>query len=567
MLKFLIEILASSYSLGKEKLAIVFSLLILSTVIELIGLSLIIPLIRIVIDPNNYITLAGVSFFGFLNSENIFNFILPFFFLIFLIKYLFTILIEYLLVRYKAQWEIDLYAKLINNHVDKPLIVSNQNEKLLVKDLTETIPFYVDVGILGSLSIFKNSFILFSLLGFLFFKTGLIAVFVFTIFAFIIYFLLRIFKNYLFRISLNFEIFLKNRYNFIEELTSGLREIKIQKLKYFFLREYSKNENLIAKILVIRKLCTILPKIVIEIFSLMALLFVVYFNSNNPGNLLPFLGVLTFIIYRSQPLMSAIASNIASIQSYGQQIKEGILIQKDSISKNNMEPVNNVSKTQNIKNESILQFKNVNFSYNKNKKIFSNLNLSLKFGIIYGLKGKNGSGKSTFADLACGLLEPVTGEILIDNKNIKNFSDEWMNSISYMSQKFFIFRDTIRNNITFENKINKEFDETQFNKAIEISNLTKMLNDAELNNETNLLDIEKNISGGQKQKIALARMIYKNSNVIILDEPTASLDLASSTKMINELQKIKKNKLIIIISHSDEILKKCDEIMENLHDV
>ena len=153
------------------------------------------------------------------------------------------------------------------------------------------------------------------------------------------------------------------------------------------------------------------------------------------------------------------------------------------------------------------------------------------------------------------------------NKNIKNFSDEWMNSISYMSQKFFIFRDTIRNNITFENKINKEFDETQFNKAIEISNLTKMLNDAELNNETNLLDIEKNISGGQKQKIALARMIYKNSNVIILDEPTASLDLASSTKMINELQKIKKNKLIIIISHSDEILKKCDEIMENLHDV
>lgn len=234
MFKFLKEILISSHKLGKNKLIIFFVLLILSTTIELIGLSLIIPLIAIVVDPNNYISLYWASFFGFLNNENILNFILPLFFSIFLLKYLFTILIEYLLVKYKTQWEISLYSKSINDHVDKPWIDSTKNEKILVNDLTQIIPFYVEFGIIGSLNIIKNSFILFSLVGYLFFKTGTISILIFAIFAFIIYFLLKIFKNYLYKVSLNFEIYLKKRFNFIEELTSGLREIKIQKLKHFF---------------------------------------------------------------------------------------------------------------------------------------------------------------------------------------------------------------------------------------------------------------------------------------------------------------------------------------------
>ena len=214
--------------------------------------------------------------------------------------------------------------------------------------------------------------------------------------------------------------------------------------------------------------------------------------------------------------------------------------------------------------DSILQFKNVSFSYKKNNEIFSNFNLSLKFGLIYGLKGKNGSGKSTFADLVCGMLAPTKGEILINNTNIKNLTNEWLNSVSYMSQKFFIFRDTIRSNITFENKNINQFNEEQYNKAIQISNLERMLNEAEQNNETSFVELEKNISGGQKQKIALARIIYKNSSVIVLDEPTASLDFISSIQMIEELKKIKQNKLIIIISHTDELLKECDEVIENL---
>ena len=564
MFKFLKEILISSHKLGKNKLIIFFVLLILSTTIELIGLSLIIPLIAIVVDPNNHISLYWASFFGFLNNENILNFILPLFFSIFLLKYLFTILIEYLLVKYKTQWEISLYSKSINDHVDKPWIDSTKNEKILVNDLTQIIPFYVEFGIIGSLNIIKNSFILFSLVGYLFFKTGTISILIFAIFAFIIYFLLKIFKNYLYKVSLNFEIYLKKRFNFIEELTSGLREIKIQKLKHFFLKEYSQNENLIAKILIIRKFCSIFPKIAIEIFSLTGLLLIVYFNSANPKELLPFLGALTFIIYRSQPLMSSIAGSVAHIQAHGEQIKAGIKIQKTPSLKNSINYTENVAQVKNLNNDSILQFKNVSFSYKKNNEIFSNFNLSLKFGLIYGLKGKNGSGKSTFADLVCGMLAPTKGEILINNTNIKNLPNEWLNSVSYMSQKFFIFRDTIRSNITFENKNINQFNEEQYNKAIQISNLERMLNEAEQNNETSFVELEKNISGGQKQKIALARIIYKNSSVIVLDEPTASLDFISSIQMIEELKKIKQNKLIIIISHTDELLKECDEVIENL---
>ena len=307
----------------------------------------------------------------------------------------------------------------------------------------------------------------------------------------------------------------------------------------------------------------ILPKIVIELVCIFGFVLVVLANSSDPDNIVPFLGLLTFVIYRSQPLLTSLATLTAALQLHSVQIKEGInLINLSEKIHNSNE--DNDSKEVYTDLNSIIEINNVDFSYEDNpskKKIFSDLNISLKFGNIYGLSGKNGTGKSTFADLIIGLLKPQKGNILLNSKNINSLSSSWINSISYLSQNYFLFNDTIKNNITLDTKKDQIFNNERYERALKISNLVEEFDKFTDKDNSILNNSGRNLSGGQKQRIAIARLIYKNSKVIILDEPTASLDQSSSSSIVKMLQEHKKDKLIIVITHSQEILNQCDKIL------
>ncbi len=307
-----------------------------------------------------------------------------------------------------------------------------------------------------------------------------------------------------------------------------------------------------------------MPKIGIELVCIIIFLFFIFLNSENPQTIIPFLGLLTFIAYRSQPLLASLTSLAAALQVHYFQINEGIkIIETTKIEEKKIKEKLNES-TINFGKNSLVEIKNINFSYDdgdKSKKIFSELNLKLKFGKIYGLSGKNGTGKSTFADLLIGLLQPQEGSLQIDGKDIKLFRNNWINSASYLSQNYFLFNDTIKNNITLEQKQRKSFEKDKYEKAILISNLIDELAKFKGRDELEIKNSGRNLSGGQKQRIAIARLIYKDSKIVILDEPTSSLDQISSELMMKMLNEIKKDKLILIISHSQEILNKCDEIL------
>jgi ABC-type multidrug transport system fused ATPase/permease subunit len=566
MIDLFFKIITTALKLDRKKIFFVYFLIIFSTLVELLGISLIIPLISIFLDPTKIITYQNIINFNFLknfNSNYFANFILIIFFFIFLTKYTLTIAIEYFVIKYSKQWEIDLIIKLIDYHLSRSWLDSIKNQNLLIKNILTDIPSFIYQGLTGVLNIFKIFFILSGIILYLIYSKGSLVIVVFLFAIFIFYFFLKIFKNYLNKVSVKFSDYMDIKYNLTAEITKGFREIKIHNLKLFFLKEYFNNENLIAKTDIIKKIVSIMPKIIIEILCISAFLLIVFFRSENPQDLIPFLGLLSFIIYRSQPLLSSLASLFASLQLFSRQINDAIIIIELSKNFNNLNK-NTLSKKIDINSMSKIEIKNLDFSYedNSSTKIFSNLNLSLQFGKIYGFKGENGSGKSTLADLIIGLLKPQNGEILINGKNINSFGDSWMNFVSYLSQNFFLFNDTIKNNITLNSKISNSIIEEEYNRALKISNLLDELKKFTDKDNTLLLSSGSNLSGGQKQRVAIARLIYRNSKIVVLDEPTASLDDKSSNLMMNMLKEIKQDKLIIVISHSQEILNKCDVIYE-----
>ena len=468
MLKFIFEISKNAFKLSGNKLFFVFFLILLSTAIELLGISLIIPIISIFMDSSNIEHYKSLFNFKFLDNFNFLNLILILFFFVFIIKYALTVLTEYLTVKYLKKWEISLIIRIIDHHFKRPWIVSLKSHKLLIKNIFTDITVFINQGVTGVLNIIKCLLILSGIIIYLIFEKGMITIIIFSIFSIIFFFFIKGFKNYLAKISNDYGNFMDLKFNLTNEINNGFRDIKIHNLKNYFLKEYLNNEKSIAVVDIIKKLIQILPKIVIELVCIFGFVLVVLANSSDPDNIVPFLGLLTFVIYRSQPLLTSLATLTAALQLHSVQIKEGInLINLSEKIHNSNE--DNDSKEVYMDLNSIIEINNVDFSYEDNpskKKIFSDLNISLKFGNIYGLSGKNGTGKSTFADLIIGLLKPQKGNILLNSKNINSLSSSWINSISYLSQNYFLFNDTIKNNITLDTKKDQIFNNERYERAL-----------------------------------------------------------------------------------------------------
>ena len=202
-----------------------------------------------------------------------------------------------------------------------------------------------------------------------------------------------------------------------------------------------------------------------------------------------------------------------------------------------------------------LTFKDVNFRYEEDRNLLEMVNLLLKKEQKYAFVGENGSGKSTIIDLILRMYEPSDGEILLNDRDIYTYSiTSYRQLFSVVSQDIYLFDDTVRNNIC----LYKIIDDSDIIKACKDSGLDEF-------SDSNLLDYRVGVngcmlSGGQKQKIALARALIHERPIIIFDEATSNADIQSEVK-INELLSTRlKEKTVIIVTHRKEILNNIEDI-------
>lgn len=220
----------------------------------------------------------------------------------------------------------------------------------------------------------------------------------------------------------------------------------------------------------------------------------------------------------------------------------------------------NILKISNSKNI-IIKFKNISFSYVPEKKILDNLNLTIKSGDVIGLIGHIGSGKSTIAKLLVRLKEPQKGNITLNGLNINKFNlDNLRYNINYIPQHPKLFNRTLFSNILYG-----------VTKKITVKDINNIIKDIGVNNVSekfNKMMFEKvgkngsKLSGGQRQLVWLIRSVLKDSKVIILDEPTSSMDEKSKEQTIKFIKKFSKDKIIILITHDNSLLKEVNRIIE-----
>ena len=302
------------------------------------------------------------------------------------------------------------------------------------------------------------------------------------------------------------------------------------------------------------------PKILLEqsiilIFSIIVIFF--YYTGTDTSDIIIVLSFYLAVAYRLVPSLNKIFISYQQIK-YGKPSSKKIseyynLIKQNDYSENK----NNENNTLDFKKK--IELKIDNFKYNQNKIIIKNIDLKVNKNEIIGFFGESGSGKSTLINIIINLIKTSNGEILIDNKKINNsrLIRKYQNLFSVCSQDTFIIDGTIGDNIIFGSK--KEFSQSKINDAINFAQLENFINELPDGIDTEIGLAIKQLSSGQKQRIAIARTIYNDREIMIFDEATNALDEENERVIIENIKNLKSSKTIIIISHNKKNLEICDK--------
>ena len=355
----------------------------------------------------------------------------------------------------------------------------------------------------------------------------------------------------------------------IFETFEAIRDIKVYQKERIVSDLFKKKVNNFENNVFFFSVFDKFPRIILELVSIFSILIVSVFIIGYSEDILQTLPVLALVLVsaiRLIPAFSSISTAIFYLRIYKPYVETTFEQIKKINSNNALKLVDNEKIVQNYDknldiNKNYLVVDKIYFSYEKNKSLLNDVSLNISKGSFVSIMGPSGCGKTTFQNIMMGLIKPDKGNIFFENKNIFSIYNEWISKISYVSQKVFLFDDTVEKNICL-NFDESEIDEIRLDKSLEVSELKEKI--GLLNNK-----IKENVgvggsklSGGERQRIALARAIYKNAEILVLDEFTSNLDILTEEKIINKLKKNFPNLTIIMITHRPEMANKADVLFK-----
>ncbi len=345
----------------------------------------------------------------------------------------------------------------------------------------------------------------------------------------------------------------------IEETISGMRVIKSFNLQDFVQQKFEKINHEYTKFMNKIGRRKDLADPLTEIIIVIAVVFIIWYGGNAVLNKeLSGTALILFIIlfFRLIPPAKSFTSAIFNLHKARVSLNRimDIVDAPDSLSEN-PQPVRKADF-----NDEIL-FRNVCFAYNSNpdKIVLDHINITIKKGEIVALVGPSGAGKTTIADLIPRFYDPIAGEVLIDNTNVKDMKVTDLRALSaIVSQHCILFNDSIFNNIAFGLQ-NVSQQEVEY--AAKIANAHEFILQLPEGYNTNVGDAGVKLSGGQRQRISIARAVLKKAPILILDEATSALDNESEKLVQQAFNKLMKEHTSIIIAHRLSTIKDADKII------
>ena len=554
----------------KKKIPLFFVINILTMFLETFGIAMIIPLISVITSGDfiyqNEISRQVLDILGNPPREQIFIITMILIAIVFIIKNLVLGLFIWLQYNFAHKLQLSLSTKLYENYLKKNFLFHvKTNSANLIRN-TSNEPNTIRNAIMDLFIIIADISIVIGLILLLIYFDPITNSFIIGSLILIssIFFLLirnRVKKWGLIRLKMSGQS--------LKDLTQGyggIKEIKILGKENFFLNIFTNNLKNLVNMNILNGFLKALPKLFLEllgIFILFSLIIILTLNTENSiEKIITSLSLFTLSIFKILPSLVRILSSAQNLRFRMASIE----LLSDEFKK--------FKNDKNIKTDSTstaisfgedphqLEIKNLYFSYEQEgQKGLKDISCTIEKNSILGIFGPSGSGKSTLINLILGLIEPKNGKIFYNKKNIFENLKSWQSIIGLIPQNIYLIDDKIKNNIALGTE-EREIDINLLHRSIKMAELDQFIYNLPQGIETMVGERGARISGGELQRIGIARALYRNPKILILDEATSSLDAINEKKIMNTIESIKKGKIVILISHRQSIIEYCTKIIE-----
>ena len=549
----------------KNKLPALVFFICLSTILEIFGIGMLIPITSLFVDEESSFSQKIIySYFKNNEKDKVLQILLIVYLTIFIIKTILVTYIEY----YKSKFIHHVYRNVISTFYNEYLNTSityffKKNTSYIISMMSLKVGNYS--GTMIAFSSLISELILSMFLGILLFILTPSSAFIIVLILVTIVFLYnRVLKNLLNRLGSKRDFHEGYWMKHLSETLNFLKEINIFDAKKYFkeISDLNLNKFIDAKFKI--NFFSSTGRIFFETITILFLIVFLIISSTKSESfiaIIPLMAAYVAAAIKFLPSLNRISNGLQYI-TYNYATTESIIKELDSITTSNQKNINELSLEKSLSFDHSIELSNIDFSYGDEKKVLNNLNIKINKGESVAIIGESGLGKSTLVEIMCSFLTPQNGEILIDGKNLKEFTVQWKKLIGYVPQQTFIINDTIRKNIGLCDISNNNINEKKIINCLKLVGLSKYLDTQQGGLDTILLEGGKSLSGGQKQRISIARNLYKGAKIIFFDEPTSALDEKSENDLLKELELIKKDTTLIIVTHKKKVADFCDKIID-----
>ena len=543
---------------AKVKILVLFTFI--SAILESVSLAAFIPIIEFfsgesVLGINTYFENLNIAFLENINPIFIFVSLLL---LVFLAKNLYLSFFYLYESKFVFQAKANLINNLFKNYIfqDYNFHVNKNSSKLIANLTVETDIFENCLSFL--IVIIVDSILLFILFAFMFMINPFVSIILFLFSLVFLFSVYKILKKRTKKLGGDRVKIDAIRQKTLQQSFNGIKEIIVYDNRNYFVKYFSRLIEDIKSFVIKFTFINKFQKILIEMFVIITLIIFIIllvYQGNDISKITALIGVYLIAIIKIIP---SINKTVASA-NYLQYASQSLLTLNDELNFNSKK----FGEYKIDKNKKKINFKekidliNVKFQYPE-KTILENINLEINKNNFLGVVGQTGSGKTTLCNLLLGLYEPTSGQIKSDNENIFENPKSYQRLIGYVPQHIFLLDDTIRNNITF----GLSLDEKKILKVIKLAALENFIKNKPKGLDQIVGERGVKISGGEKQRIGIARALYREPNILILDEPTSALDENTEKSIINELINLKDVFTIVLITHKLSNLKLADKIIK-----
>lgn len=556
----------------KIKIAGLLVLILIGGIMETGSASLILPLVSAVLDEESFAgnpyVVKGMSILGISNIRVLTFVLLGTIMLAYVVKNLFLIFQTYMLARFANRNRARCTTNLLWQYLHRPYEYYLYAE---TSDILRTI--YGDMDNIFNLLLqcmnFAAEAIVSLCLGiFLLVLDWKMTIVVAGLLGLLTLYNTKVIKKHLNMAGDGSRATQAGMYKWILQSASGIKDVKVLKREYYFTDKYADSAEGYADNQIKYNVLTNLPRLLIESVAIVGILGYVMISmaaGTELSALLTTLSAFAIAAMRLLPSVNRLNTYIANI-AYFEPALNYIYdnVNTKGLSEENVlithKPDGAIEDTISIDKE--ISLKNITFAYpNTDKNIFTNADMNIPVGKSIGVVGASGAGKSTIVDILLGLLKVQSGEITSDGEDVFKHYASWLSHIGYIPQTIYMLDDSIKHNIAFGVR-DEDIDEDRIWAVLKEAQMQEFVEELPDKLEAQIGERGVRISGGQRQRLGIARALYHNPELLIFDEATSALDTDTETAIMEAIDNLHGQKTMVIIAHRLRTIENCDMIYE-----